>query len=85
MVTDLGLTPIITLDADNSASVMSGRLEFLRFGQPELVDGLTESDLIVSGGNLSNLSEMDKGTLLTFLQKVFPQLCKSDYRRVQPI
>ena len=63
---------------------MSGLLVF-EVWVTELVDGLTESDLIVSGGNFPTCQKMDKGTLLTFLQKVFPQLCKSDYQRVQPI
>ena len=71
---DLGLTPVITLDADNSASVMNGRLEFLRFGQPELVEGLTESDLIVSGGNLSNLSENGQGYAFDFSAEGFPAI-----------
>ena len=52
---DLGLTPIITLDADNASASTTGRVEFLRFGQPHLVTGLTESDFQACG-TFSNLT-----------------------------
>ena len=52
---DLGLTPVISLNSENSVSIMSGRVEFLKFGQPQMVTGLSESDFDVSGGTLSNL------------------------------
>jgi hypothetical protein len=52
---DLGLTPLITLDHRNSGSTISGNIEFLKFGQPQVISGLTIADIDVDGGVISNL------------------------------
>jgi hypothetical protein len=52
---DLGLTPLITLDSQNSATSMNGRVEFLKFGVPQNVSGLTSNDFVVSGGTVDSL------------------------------
>ena len=52
---DLGLTPVITLDHRNSGSMISGNIEFLKFGQPQSISGLTIADIDVDGGTINNL------------------------------
>ena len=71
---DLGLTPIITLDSANASPSTTGRVEFLKFGQPHLVIGLTESDFQVTGGTLSNLTQNGTGYDFDFSVSGFPAL-----------
>ena len=53
---DVGLTPVISLESNSTASLSTGRVnEFLRFGQPQVVLGFSDSDFEVFGGTISNL------------------------------
>ena len=63
---DLGLISIITLDVDNSSLTTTGRVEFLKFGVPQSTTGLDPTDFMISGGNLSNLSQNGSGYDLIF-------------------
>ena len=69
---DLGLTPIITLDVDNSSLTTTGRVEFLKFGVPHSTTGLDPSDFMISGGNLSNLSQNGSGYDFDFSAFSYP-------------
>ena len=61
---DLGLTPVISLESNNSSPVLSGSIQFTKFGEPVNSTGLSLSDLNVSGGQASNLIQI--GNLYTF-------------------
>ena len=61
---DLGLTPVISLESNNSSPVLSGSIQFTKFGEPVNSTGLSLSDLNVSGGQASNLIQV--GNLYTF-------------------
>ena len=54
---DLGIIPIISVESENSASTMQGRVEFFKFGASQSVSGFTIADLSVSGGSVSNFSQ----------------------------
>jgi hypothetical protein len=71
---DLGLTPVIKLNIDNSASTTTGRVEFFKFGQAQIVNGLSAVDFQVNGGVLSNLVSNGNGYDFDFTSSGFPAL-----------
>ena len=63
---DLGIIPIISVESENSASTMQGRVEFFKFGASQSVSGFTIADLSVSGGSVSNFSSGERFSLRRF-------------------
>ena len=58
---------MISLEA-STASLSTGRVEFLRFGQPQVVLGFSDSDFEVFGGTISNL-ELN-GSAYNFISRI---------------
>ena len=73
---DLGLTPVITLDHKNSASTVSGTIEFLKFGQPQSTSGLNPSDIEVDGGTINNVVNNGTGYDFDFAPSGHPSTAR---------
>jgi hypothetical protein len=62
---DLGIVPTISIDANNSSSPISGRVDFYQFGQLITVTDFNASDLQITGGTVTSFTPDGNGYSFT--------------------
>ena len=63
---DLGVIPRISVDANHSAPIISGRIDFYQFGQQVPVTGFDQNDILIDGGSISSFSSDGNGYIFSF-------------------
>ena len=69
---DLGLTPFVTLESENSSSSVDGRVEFHKFGIAQAVSDFNSSDLSIAGGSLNTFTQDGLGFNISILPSSYP-------------
>ena len=79
---DLGVIPRISVDANHSAPIISGRIDFYQFGQQVPVTGFDQNDISIDGGSISSFASDGNGYIFSFAPDSQPPELPSHYKMV---
>ena len=66
------MIPRISVDANHSAPIISGRIDFYQFGQQVPVTGFDQNDISIDGGSISSFSSDIHGYIFSFVPDSHP-------------